>query len=182
MGLCSDRSVNYLKSLNLNTVRHPEENVAPLDLIGEYRGARAIIGTLDQLVDNATAPLPDVRTGAAANVSGQRTSKLPISVGLDILGNILAALGGNLGIKAAYDGSRKMEFTFLNVERDRANQIAIGDYVGSGDVRWDHIILQKYLFGAGNLYVITEVVKSKEIGVTAFKSDNSSVSLDIPTI
>ena len=39
----------------------------------------------------------------------------------------------------------------------------------AGEVRWDHLILEKYLFGRGNLYVITEVVKSNEIGVTAFK-------------
>ena len=44
----------------------------------------------------------------------------------------LAALGGNLGVKAAYNGSRKMEFTFLDVQRERANQIAIGDYIGGG--------------------------------------------------
>ena len=182
MGICSDRAVNYLKTHNLNTVRHPEENIAPLDLIGEFRGARGIIGTLDQLVDGATANMPRVRSGAASEISGQRTSKMPINIGLNILGSILGPLGGNLGVKAAYDNSRKMEFAFLNVERERANQIGIGDYIESGDVRWEHLILEKYLFGRGNLYVITEVVKSDKIGVTAFKRDNASVSLDIPEV
>jgi len=182
MGLCNDRAVNFLKENNLNTIRHPEENVFPLDLIGEFRGARGIIGRIDQLVEHPTAPLPGVQSGAAANLSGQRTSKLPIAIGLDILGSVLGAFGGNLGVKAAYDGSRKVEFMFLNVHRDRANQIAIGDYVESGEVRWDHLILAKYLFGEGKLYVITEVAKSNEIGVTAFRSGNVAIRLDVPTV
>lgn len=182
MGICTDRSVNYLKSLNLNTIRHPEENIAPLDLIGEYKGARAIIGSLDQLVDGAAEPLPAIGSGAAADVSGQRTSRLPLSVGLDILGNIITPLGGNLAVKAAYENCRRIEFTFLNVERHRANVIGIGDFVQSGDVRWNHIILDKYLFGSGNLYVITDVVKSDMIGVSAFKSDNSRLDVEIPKI
>jgi len=182
MGVCNDRAVNYLKTLNLNTILHPEENIAPLALIGEFRGAHGIIGTLDQLVENSSAPLPAVTSGAAANISGQRTSKLPISFGLNVLGSIIGALGGNLGVKAAYEDTRRLEFTFLNVQRDRANLIAIGDYVQAGDVRWEHIILQKYLFGRGNLYVVTEVAKSDEIGVTAFRGLNASVSLDVPTI
>jgi len=48
--------------------------------------------------------------------------------------------------------------------------------------RWGHPILKKYLFGSGNLYVVTEVVTAREIGVTAYRSDNSKIALDIPVI
>ncbi|WP_333837454.1 hypothetical protein [Novosphingobium sp.] len=51
MGICSDRSVNYLKSLNLNVILHPLEDLAPLALLGEYGDARGIIGTLSQLTE-----------------------------------------------------------------------------------------------------------------------------------
>jgi hypothetical protein len=182
MGVCSDRSVNYLKSLNLNTILQPEENLAPLALLGEFDGARGIIGRLDQLVDQGTAPLPTIESGVAANINGQRTSKLPISLGLNIVGNIIGAMGGNAGIQAGYTAARKVELSFTDVTRDRANVIQIGDYLQAGDIRWEHVILKKYLFGKGKLYVLTEVVKSPKFGVTAYKKDDASIAIDVPVI
>src|SRR6185436_3618662 len=94
----------------------------------------------------------------AANVNGQRTSKLPIELGLSILADVIKALGGNIGVTAKFEKARTLEFTFENVLKDRANLISIGDYLTSGAVKWRHVILEKYLFGAGNLYVITETL------------------------
>ena len=181
MGVCTDRSVNYLKTLNLNTILQPQEDLAPLLLLGEYRGARAIIGTLSQLVDGGGA-LPEVTSGAAANINGQRSSKLPISLGLNILGNIIGAMGGNLGVNASYDAARKVEFSFADVTRRRANTIAIGDYLEAAEIRWAHPVLKKFLFGSGRLFVLTEVVSSRKIGVTAFRSDNAAIKVEVPVI
>lgn len=182
MGICIDRSVNYLKTLNLNTILQPQENLRPLALLGEYGGARGIIGSLDQLVEATTAPLPEIESGVAANINGQRTSKLPISLGINILGNIIGAMGGNLGVTAAYEASRKIEFSFADVTRHRANIISIGDYLQASDIRWDHVILRKYLFGSGKLYVLTEIVTSSKFGVTAYRKDNSSIAVQVPVI
>ena len=181
MGICTDRSVNYLKSLNLNTILQPQEDIAPLHLLGEYGGARGIIGTLSQLVDGGGA-LPAITSGAAANINGQRSSKLPISLGLNILGNIIGAMGGNIGVTASYEKVKKVDFSFSNVMRRRANTISIGDFLESAEIRWDHIILKKYLFGSGKLYVLTEVVTSKKIGVTAYQANNAVLKLEVPVI
>ncbi len=181
MGICTDRSVNYLKSLNLNTILQPQEDLAPLQLLGEYGGARAIIGTLSQLVDGGGA-LPQITSGIAANINGQRSSKLPISLGINILGNIIGAMGGNLGINASYEIAKKIEFSFSDVTRLRANTISIGDYLEAAEIRWEHPVLKKFLFGSGKLYVITEIVTSRKIGVTAFQSNNTAVKLEVPVI
>ncbi|MBO9579677.1 MAG: hypothetical protein J7498_02155 [Sphingobium sp.] len=182
MGICSDRSVNYLKSLNLNVILHPQEDLAPLALLGEYGGARGIIGTLGQLTEAQNGDLPQITSGTAANINGQKSSKLPIKLGLDILGNIIGAMGGNLGVTAAYEHASKVEFTYSGVTRYRANTIQIGDYLAASKVRWDHPILKKYLFGKGKLYVLTEIVTSKKLGVTAYNHDNSTLSLEVPVI
>lgn len=182
MGICNDRSVNYLKSLNLNTILHPQENLRPLALLGEYDGARGIIGTLDQLIEPPIPALPAVDSGVAANINGQRTSKLPISLGVNIIGNIIGAMGGNVGVKAGYEAASKVEISFSDVTRYRANLIQVGDFLQGAEVKWDHLILQKYLFGKGKLYVLTEVVTSKKFGVTAYKKDNSSLQVDVPVI
>ncbi|CAM8633398.1 MULTISPECIES: gasdermin [Sphingomonadales] len=182
MGICSDRSVNYLKSLNLNVVLHPLEDLEPLALLGEYKGARGIIGTLSQLTEEQDGNLPKITSGEAANINGQKSSKLPIELGLDILGNIIGAMGGNLGVKAAYERASKVEFSYAGVTRHRANTIEIGDYLEASKVRWDHPILKKYLFGKGRLYILTEIVTSKKLGVTAYNHDNSSIKLEVPVI
>lgn len=182
MGVCTDKSVNYLKSLNLNTIVHPQEDAAPLQLLGEYKGARGIIGTLDQLVSQPGGTLPETKPSVAGNINGQRSSKLPLDLGLNVLGNIIGAMGGDLGVKASYNQAQKVEFSFRDVTRFRANTVSIGDYLAGSEIRWDHPILKKYLFGSGNLYVLTEVVKSKKIGVTAFRSDKTSLSVEVPVI
>lgn len=182
MGICTDKSINHLKSLGLNVVLHPREGIVPLALLGEFKKERGLIGTLDQLVEPTTAPLPAVTTAVAANIEGKSTSRLPISVGLNILGNVIGALGGNLGVKAAYEGARTIEFAYAKVRRHRANVIAIGDYLSASEILWEHPILGKYLFGKGNLYVLTEVVTSPSLHVTAFRKDGTSLGVEVPAI
>lgn len=183
MGICSDQATNYLKSLNLNTIRQPQEGVDPLMLLGIYKGARGIIGTLDQLAEpGGVAPQPTVRSSAAANINGKRTSKMPLALGLDILGGVIGAMGGNLGIKASYEAARTVEFEFRDVTLYRPNQIEIGDFLEKSEIRWDHVILKRYLIGDGKLYVITDVVKSKKVAVTAYRSDKSALAIEIPAV
>jgi hypothetical protein len=182
MGICSDKSVNYLKSLNLNVVLHPSEDLKPLDLLGEFKGARGIIGSLDQLTEAQATALPAITSAVAANINGQKSSKLPIELGLNVLGNILSAMGGNLDLSASYQQASKVEFSYTDVTRHRANTIAIGDYLSAAKVRWGHPILKKYLFGSGNLYAITEVVTARKIGVTAYREDNTKIAIDVPVI
>ena len=182
MGLCVDRPVNYLRNLGLNTILQPRDGIAPLALLGEANGQRALIGTLDQLIEPNSAPLPTVVSSVAANINGERSSKLPVEIGLNILGGIISAMGGNLGIDAAYSNAKRLEFSFADVTRDRANVIQIGDFLSEGKVRWNHPILSRYLFGDGNLYVLTEVVRSPQISVTAFDEHKASLGLDITVI
>ena len=182
MGICTDKSVNYLKSLNLNVVLHPTADLKPLDLLGEYKDARGIIGTLDQLTEPQPRALPSTTQGVAANINGQRSSKLPIELGIGILGNIVGAMGGKFDLSATYEKSEKIEFFYTDVTRHRANTIEIGDYLAAAKVRWSHPILKKYLFGSGKLYVITEIVTARKIGVTAYREDNSKIALDVPVI
>jgi hypothetical protein len=119
---------------------------------------------------------------AAASVSGQRTSKLPIDLSIDILKNVLQALGGDLGISAKFSAARTLEFTFQNVTKDQVNLIKIGDFLSAGKVRWNQLILKKYLFGDGRLYVIIETIKTSKFTVTATADNGGGLNVDVPTI
>ena len=135
MGICTDKSVEHLKSPNLNTILQPQEDIAPVQLLGEYKGACGIIGRLDQLVVQPGGALPQIDRGVAANINGRKSSKLPLSLGLDVLGNILGAMGGNIGVAASYASARNVQFAYEEVTRHRANTISIGDYLTSAAIR-----------------------------------------------
>ena len=184
MGICTDKSVKHLQKFGYNVVMHPRASVAPLQLIGEANGARDIIGTVDQLLANATGALPSIAAGGdTANISGKSTSKLDLSLGINILGEILGALGGSkLGVTAAYNHSKTIEFTYDDVDSDTVNILSLGDFMVSGTPKWDHPILSRYLGDDGKLYVITEVVRSNKFGVTAYDKNGTSLGVDVPVI
>lgn len=184
MGVCKDQSVKHLAKFGYNVIMHPREGVAPLMLIGERNGARDLIGTLDQIVTGATSLLPKIVAGAdAASISGKKTDKLDLTLGIDILGAVIGALGGNkIGVTAGFNHVGTLEFTYAGVTSDGINVTAVGDYLASGTPRFDHPILTQYLEDPGNLYVITEVVHSNKLGVTAYAKNGVGVSVDVPVI
>lgn len=183
MGVCKDKSTKYLKSLGYNTIRHPSEDIAPLQIIGRLNGSIARIGHVSQLVGNPEEELPDIKTDIlAADIEGRRTSKLSVDLGLSILEGLISGLGGNAGIGSKYENSRTLQFKFTNVRKERTNIVSLGDYLTSGDIKWNHIILKKFLFGKGDLFVITSVVKSNSFAVESFGKKGAAVDVDVPAI
>lgn len=183
MGFCIDKSTRFLRRLGYNVVRHPGEGLAPLDLIGWENKSPLHLGTLDQLMVSATEPLP--QTGpplSGANIDGKTTSKLPLSIGLDVFGAVIGAMGGNLGVKASYEASQTIEFSYHNVEKLRTNPVALGSYLRGGDVDWDNPVLHRYLLEGGKLFVVLEVVRTDTFGLTAYDKSKSEIKVDVPTI
>src|SRR3982750_3991228 len=100
----SDPVVGMLKSIGYVVVRLPRTNIRPLQVM-EKDGSNFIIrGDLSQLLIASGVALPPVSPDTqAGDVEGKRTSDLKIGVGLNILGGIIGAMGGNnLGANASY--------------------------------------------------------------------------------
>lgn len=183
MGFCTDRSTRFLRHLGYNVVRHPVEGIKPLQLIGWKKDSPKRLGEVSQLLNGSSAPEPTIEYDqVAGNINGQKSSKLPIKIGIDLLGSVIGAMGGNLGITAKYESAKTIQFQYDNVLKDWANIISLGDYLMAGDVKWDHIVLKEYLFGRWNLYVITETVRSNKFGVTAFDKYAAELAVDLPVI
>jgi hypothetical protein len=156
MGLCRDKVVTYLQKFGFNVVRVPSAGITPLQLIGEYRGAIGIIGALTDMVLAPSAP-PAIEPGVdAANISGQRTSKMPLAISGEILDSILFGMGAKAKASAAYNNSYALQFELKNVKRDRIRIAEVGRYLQSHEIDWNNFILNKFLFGPGKLYIIRE--------------------------
>jgi len=164
-------------------VRIPRENIVPLNLVGRDRDQMKL-GTLDQLLKNPRGTLPGVTADqAASHVSGQTSSKMKLGIGLNVLGNVLGALAGTqLGIDAAYQNARTIQFEFTDVYFDSVEPLAVGQYLRDAEVDVANLVLDRYVLGKGQLFLITEILKSASITVKAERSGGGSLSLEVPVI
>jgi hypothetical protein len=181
---CSDPATTYLNSLGYNVVRHPQESIEPLGLIGRQGGVANYLGTIDQLIENPQpGTLPSTETDlVAADINGQSSSALKVAVGANILGSVIGAMGGNLGVDTSYTNARKMQFHFSGVLKDRATPASIGQYLRNQQVDGANPLFQQYIMGNGRLYVITEVVRTQKLTVQYERDAGVAAAVDIPAV
>jgi hypothetical protein len=183
MGICKDQSTTYLKRLGYNVVRHPQQGIVPLDLIGRQKGTTGYLGSIEKLITSPAGPRPSVeRDLAAADVNGQKSSKFSLSVGADILGSIIGAMGGQLGIQTSYTNARKVEFHFTGVLKDRATPLDVGDYLRDGEVDAGNTVLREYVIGNGDLFLVLETIKTKQLVVRYERDQGVDAAVDVEAI
>jgi len=183
MGLCTDPATTFLKHLGYNVVRIPREGIQPLHLLGRQGGVVEYLGSIEKLITQPSADLPPItRDQSAATINGKQTDNLSLSIGINILKGVLSQLGADAGIEAQYQQVRKVRFEFNNVLSDSVEPLAVGEFLKKAEVNADNPVLLQYVLGNGRLYVITQVIKSKELTVTAEKSGGGGVQLDVPQL
>jgi hypothetical protein len=180
---CSDKSMKALAGLGYNVVRHPSANFRPLILIGNQKGEFLQLGSLNQLITNAPGPLPPITTGEpGTGIQGQSSSKLDLGIGANILGNIIGAMGGNLGVNVSYTDARQIEFKYTDVTLDSVVPLDVGNYLRDGEVDAGNLILQQYVLGNGELFIVTKVAKSKKFSVSYEKKNALGAKVDVPSL
>ncbi len=183
MGACRDISVSFLKGSGYNVIRHPSAAIQPLDLIGVQGGEPLYLGPLNLLVTNPPGPLPAItRDTPAADINGKKSSTLKIGIGINILGNIIGAMGGNLGVRTDYTNARQIEFTYEDVLNDSVVPLEVGNYLRDADVDAGNVVLKQYVMGNGRLYLITKTAKSNKIGVSYELKSGVAASVDVPVV
>lgn len=183
MGICTDSATTYLRRLGYNVVRHPREGIQPLDLIGKQDGEVKYLGGLDQLITHPPGRLPGItRDQVAADVQGQTSSKLNLTIGVSVLQSVISSLGGNLGVKAGYQRARTLQFAFSTVLSDSVRPLDLGNYLKAGEVDEANLILEQYVLGRGRLFVLTRTVKTNRLTVQAESSSGAPATLDVPAI
>ncbi|HEV8325720.1 MAG TPA: hypothetical protein VG389_29185 [Myxococcota bacterium] len=183
MAICVDPSIRALKKLGYNGVRYPKAALQPLVLIGRQRGETAILDTLPGLITNDAGAPPTVdRDQPSSGIHGEKTGKLDASLGLDILGAVIGAMGGNLGVKTAYQDARKIQFEFQDVLTDTVLPGRVGAYLSGGRVDGNNLVFKEYVLGNGELYVVTETLKSRKFSLSAEVKGGGNLAVDLPVI
>lgn len=183
MGWCEDKSLSHLKHRGYNVVRHPSAAIQPLDLIGLQQGEPRHLGPLNMLITNPPGSLPSItRDVPAADINGQSSSTLKIGVGATILGNLIGAMGGTLGVNLSYTNAKQITFTYAGVLNDSVVPLEVGNYLRNAEVDSGNLILQQYVLGHGKLFVITKIAKSKKFTVKYEVGNGVDANVQIPDL
>src|SRR5687767_9055751 len=101
----SDPFLTSLKSFGYSVIRLPRTDIQPLQVLVKEDIRLTRLGDLATILrPGGQIGLPRLKENVtAANISGERTRDLSIGVGLSILGNVIAAMGGSkLGLDVTY--------------------------------------------------------------------------------
>lgn len=119
MSICNDQSTQFLRRQGYNVVRHPNARIRPTDLVGTQGGETLYLGKLNQLIGESAEGLPSIEENVeSAEISGQSSSKMTIAIGANVLGNLIGAMGGNLGVETSYTNAQRIEFSYSGVLND----------------------------------------------------------------
>lgn len=181
---CKDPYISYLKEFGYNVVRLPKANIHPLQIVVKKGGIFENIGTISTLlVKGGTIDEPKIAEDAPlASISKNRTNDMSSAIGLNILGDVLGAMGGSkIGLDVQYTNARTIAFEFLDVMEDTIEIAELDQYLTDAEINPFSKHLRK-LLESDDIYIITSTIKSDKISVTGTSKDNKTVDVDVPAI
>jgi hypothetical protein len=180
-----DQSITFLRSYGYSVFRFPRASAQPLELMHRDGKDLTRLGMVPDLVVAGEMAAPTVRRDASPgiDIEGKETSKVNVAIGLSILGSFISALGGGkLGLDAAFNKARTVTFQYTSVVEDLVDVLAVEKFVKAGRIS-PHIpsgTLEKLL--DDEVYVVTSVLKTRKIVVSAQGENGVAVHVDVPVI
>jgi hypothetical protein len=183
MGICRDKSLTFLNDKGYNVIRLPRAGIEPLDLLGRDGGSMEWLGRLDTLW-RSPRPVPQPRVPQpATDINDQKTSSLELSAGLTLLKGVLSAFSVGAGLDAAYHHAATLEFAFSDVQSIAVAPLEVGNFLAEGSADSGNPIIEHYFMDDhSDGFVITEVLKSNRLKVTARRADGGELKVDADQI
>ncbi len=183
MGKKKDPSITFLNKWGYNVVKLPRADIAPLDLVGVDRGTQWLGALASVWTSTRPTPVP-APPRPASNINGQKTDALDISFGLNVLANALAAFGVDApSLETSYHSASKVQFSYTNVTSSIVSPLDAGSYLAAGSLQTDNPTVQNYFQNPDcSAYLITSVIKSDSITVSATDDHGASVGVDVPAL
>ena len=130
MALCKDPSITFLNKFGYNVIKLPRVGIEPMDIVGKDKSTEWL-GKLSGVWKTTMAPPVPRPPQPAADVAGQQSDKLELSIGLKILENALRAFGASApSLNFAFNKARKIQFTFGSRDLDGRRAIGGGQLPG----------------------------------------------------
>lgn len=183
MGLCVDPVTKEINKRGYNMVKLPRVGIDPMDVIGREDDAMEKLGSITEVwTSSGPVPVPGA-PAPAAGIEGEKSSNLDISLGLKLLANALAGLGGGISLPSlnvAFKRAKSMQFKFMNVESVGITPFSLGKFLAAGTLDRTNPFVPKYFENDETQeYIIFDVLRSDSISVTAKSETGADVAADI---
>lgn len=179
-----DPAITYLKDLGYLPVRLPRSDVTPLQIASKNGKDLELLGSLADAMIAGSVPLPpvvfDIQT--AGTVNGQRSSRVKLSVGVNILNGILKALTGkSLDASAGYESADTLRFEFTGVTAGKIDIVRLDQFLNRAKIHPDCKHIEELMLD-DEVGVITATISSKRFLVTAQDENSFDISLNVPVL
>lgn len=180
--MCKDNSVSHLNKLGYNVVRLPRENIDPLLILSRSNGYLETLGEISDFVIG-DHPKPEISQGqTAAEISGLRTNKFELGVGLKFLERFLSLIGAaGIGLEICFENAKSIQFVYQNVLIDSVYPAKIGRYLSNVSPDVSSLFMED-INDEGEAYVITETLKSNSFGIVAYNERGMELDIDISAL
>ena len=184
MAFCEDPALTYLNRLGYNVVRLPRVGLFPLEVLGCDTGRPPEPLGLLPTVWQSTIGAPLVTSGDVATINGKSTSNIKIGFGLKILEGVLGAMGAAVPqVGLAYSKARSIKFEFRDPEIRKIDPLAVGNFLAQGDLNTLNPFVRRYMLSEDTqAFVVTEVLLSMAIRVTAMDESEAATKIDVKAI
>ncbi len=179
---CNDPTIRHLKRYGYNVLRLPRADALPLEILSRRGSELTRLGRLGDILANESIGLPAIQLGAPGiSISGKQTARMDIGLGVTMLGTILAAMGGDVGVKAQYRQARSIALSYENVAEEKVDLTRLDTFLSSAVFREvGNTILE--LLEADKIYVFSSVLRAKEFGIAAYDESGTAIKLDVPVV
>src|SRR5205085_4284329 len=188
LGLCPDPLTTTLREVfGANIMRVPEERIQPLSVIAsqdarsKFRGALApFVSGQPQLVFNPA----DLINSQMADVSGRRSRKVSLELGLQILEGFLQGFGiPSAGVSAKLKGALEVSFSFKNVGRCYVDNNWLGRILAGRVIDKENPAAEIFFReDAYSFLVIDSVITSSDFSISVERTESQGFNFDIPAI
>jgi hypothetical protein len=188
--LCpGDPVVESLRRLfGANLVRVPEERIRPLVVLARRGSQMSVRGELAPLISDAPplAYVPgEIQSSAMPDVAGQRSRKVDVKLGLQILDGFLKGFGiPSAGIASEFSSARKVSFRFQEVARVFVDVNVLGQKLSGRSVDPANPAARIFIDSAERweFLVLDSVITSKDFAISVEESAEGGVNLNVPAV
>lgn len=170
-----------------NVVRAPRTGIAPLDVLAVARNRRVEArGRLSDVLEGEPPDLPLPISADVADLAGQRSTALDLSVGADLTATFLAALGipvpGASLVASVWDGVSRISFEVRGVTESRVDIGKLGSALNACRIARNPATDVFFTEPKAQMLVITRTLSSSHFAVHASGRKGQSVKLELEGI
>lgn len=182
---CKDPTLKALKSIGYNVVLLPRVDLRPTQLLVANDKRLSRLGEMATVFVQrpGAPPLPAIgpdRPGP--NIAITKTAALDATVGLNILGGLISALGGStLGLNLAFAKAAKIQMEYSGTKENAAEPAAIDQFLAGAGLN-PFSKAAKDMLEADLVYVVTSTLKANKVNVTATDANKHAIGIDVPVL